>query len=554
MNLRKLLIACVAILFSATSLFAQQNERGIDLYRAELYDAAKLFFLQQKNLSSESQAEAYYYLGQTYFELGKKDSAAYYYKKAETTDANYPFSYIGQGRLDIANKQPKEADAQFKKAGDLAKKDPSVYTSIAEIYIDNKMYKDAENALKKAEKVNKKYPGIYIVEGNKLRQEGDLGEAARKYENAIYFDKNAKEAYLWFARGYAEVNKELALGKLDELVNIDPNYIPAYALIGDINYKRGYYKSAIDAYEKFISIPGVPIRQQKNYAELLYFTDQYEKSLEQINNVLKQEPSDIIMLRLKGYNNAKLGRAEESLVAMNKFFEEGSMNPEFEFIALDYTTLGQVYADLGQGDESLAAYEKAMTMPNAKVADILKGLTSAYEKNKDYPKAIETFERYFALPEAEPVSTDYYHYGYDNYIMASKHINDEDDTVLRSYIETGSKAFDKVIERTPDSYLGYIYKARINSFIDSRQLVQSNNTKMDGVARPYYEEVIPYLIAKNENGSRDKDLLEAYNYFGSYYYVNRENALAGEYYKKMLEIDPEHEGAKSVLNDLKIKY
>jgi hypothetical protein len=46
---------------------------------------------------------------------------------------------------------------------------------------------------------------------------------------------------------------------------------------------------------------------------------------------------------------------------------------------------------------------------------------------------------------------------------------------------------------------------------------------------------------------------------GSYYYVSKdvlkENKIkAGEYYLKILEIDPNNAGAKAVLDDLKIKY
>ena len=123
MNGKKVLSLTMVALFFVSGIFASSNERGIDLYRAELYDAAKLFFLNQKNQSDQQQAENYYYLGQTYYELQQLDSAAYFYDKAVQTSPGYPLGYIGQGKLILA-KDAKAADALFKKAVSSAKKDP----------------------------------------------------------------------------------------------------------------------------------------------------------------------------------------------------------------------------------------------------------------------------------------------------------------------------------------------------------------------------------------------------------------------------------------------
>ncbi|MDR1683530.1 MAG: tetratricopeptide repeat protein, partial [Candidatus Symbiothrix sp.] len=118
MNTKKW-ISLAALFLSFTGIYAGNNERGIDLYRAELYDAAKIFFLEQTNQSPQEKAENLYYLGQTYFELQNSDSAAYYYKQAIETAPEYPFGHIGEGKLALTNDE-KTAGDLFKKALSLA--------------------------------------------------------------------------------------------------------------------------------------------------------------------------------------------------------------------------------------------------------------------------------------------------------------------------------------------------------------------------------------------------------------------------------------------------
>lgn len=551
---RKLKLVTLALLMGVTSLFAQSNERGIDLYRAELYEAAKLFFQNQKNQSPELQAENYYYLGQVYYALGQLADAATYYKKSQEIHPDYPFGYIGEGKLALKDGNKKEAEGLFKKAAGLVKKDPSVQTAIAEAYMDFNFAEDAEEALAKAEKINKKYPGIAVLRGNQYEKDGNMGEAGRWYENAILYDPTNKEAYLKFARGYKKLNPTLALQKLNELLQVDPEYIPAFAFIGDINYQLGNYKSAIDAYEKFISIPGVPLEQEKNYAQLLYFTDQFEKSAAQIQDILKRDPNDLVMLRLQAYNNLKLKNYDLGIQQMKSFLSKAEAKVH---IYLDYITLARLYLGVKNNEEAIAALQQAEKFEGANLGEIYKEYTTAYENLKDYPKAIEYYEKFFSAENVVPVSLDYFYFGQANYSEANEILKTLDadagaEALFKQYIDKGDKAFAEVIDRSPDAYLGYISRARINALLDSRQ--QKLTEKMDGLAKPYYEQAIAIMEANNADGRRNNDLIEGYNYLGSYYYVNGDERMAGEYFKKILSVNPDHQGAQSVLKSLNIKF
>ncbi|MDR0865560.1 MAG: tetratricopeptide repeat protein [Candidatus Symbiothrix sp.] len=561
MNSKKVLGLAIAVFFSVTGVFAGSNEKGIDLYRAELYEAAKYFFLQQRNQTPQEQAENQYYLGQTYYQLQKPDSAAYYYAKAIETAPEYPFGYIGEGELTLKKGDTKGADALFKKAIGFAKKDASVQTTIAEVYANAGLYPQAEEALEKAQKVNKKYSGIYLVKGDIALKTGNRDQAYGWYDQAIYFDKNDKASYLKLARGYKDNNETVALDYLDKLVAIDPDYIPAYALIGDINRDNGMYLQALKAYEKFISIPGVPVLQHERYAQLLYFTDQYEKSLQQIDYVLQQDPANPVMHRIQAYDNFKLDNSALALQQLGQFLQD---NPADKHIYLDYTTYGRLLLKEKQSAAAVDAFQKAAALDPTK-SEVYKELATAYEKANNYPEAVKQYDKYFEV-EQTPVVFDYFYYGQNNYSAASKYIDPAylatvtspeqkqlDNEAFQGFINKGDGAFSEVISRSPDSYLGYIWRAHLHALVDAKSQ-EVKGAAMQGDAKPYYEKALEVMVNNNADGKRNNDILDAYRYLGSYYLLLDDKANAGDYYKKILEIDPENTDAKTVLTTLKIKY
>jgi hypothetical protein len=126
---------------------------------------------------------------------------------------------------------------------------------------------------------------------------------------------------------------------------------------------------------------------------------------------------------------------------------------------------------------------------------------------------------------------------------------------FKSYVDKGNVAFDEVISRSPESYLGYISKARLNSFLDVVE--QAKTEKMSGFAKPHYEKALEIMLVKNDNGIRNPEIIEVYDYLGKYYYTQGEKALMGEYNKKILTIDPANDAAKrtlEMLDKMHVKY
>jgi len=563
-NRKKLLVLTGFFLFTATLMFAGSNEKGIDYYRAELYEAAKLFFLQQTDQSDLEKAENYYYLGQIYNELNKLDSASYYYKKAIEISPLYPFGYVGEGMIALKAGNKKAAEEFFKKAGNLAKKNPSVQTAIAEIYVDAGDNINALLALEKARKINTKYSGIYIVEGDMSMKQGKVGEADGRYGQAISFNKNEKLAYLKSAQIYKNVNTKVALDYLGKLLAIDPEYIPAYALLGDIYYKivRNYNR-ALDAYEKFIVIPGVPLEQHESYAQLLYFTKQYQKALDEIKYVLSRDPDNLVMKRLEAYNSFRMENYELGFEQMNKFLE---IMPVDRHIYLDYMTLFQLAVNLKNTEVALEALSKAIEKDpeKAKEDNLYREKALVSYNARMFQEAIKYFEEYFEI-EKTPQPSDFLNYAKANYFMAVPYIQpdkiaaitaaeerEKHEAELKNYVKKGDNAYVELIKLLPNIHVGYMGRANIHELLDG---YYSNATKKwESIAKPFYEEALTFLLNNNEDGARNKEIIEVYHYFNNCFIEVKDTASVIEYSKKILQLDPNNERARNNLKQLNVKF
>jgi tetratricopeptide (TPR) repeat protein len=141
------------------------------------------------------------------------------------------------------------------------------------------------------------------------------------------------------------------------------------------------------------------------------------------------------------------------------------------------------------------------------------------------PEAIDAFTSLMAMRQ-KPTAQDYYAIGRAYYFT-------------RQFTEADA-AFLKLIELQPNMSVGYLWEARTKSNLDPES--------EEGLARPYYEKLIEKASVNPEKGKQD--LIEAYSYLGYYHFIKAENALARDYWAKVIALNPNDEKAKEALKAL----
>lgn len=540
MKKKYLLGAFLGLLLSA-SAFAQNNSGADYLYTGEL-KVAKEIFTKQKD---KSPAEANYYLGEVAYKEGNMTEAKSYYEAGLAASSDFVLNNVGLGKL-LLKTNPKEAEDQFSLALKKDKKDVTVLIAIAQAYFDNNMADKGEKYIADAKKVNKTYPLIYVLEGD-LKAKTNVGEAAGNYAQAINFDPKCTIAYIKTAQVYESVNPALAEEMLMKAVEINPNYTLGYKYLGVIYSRNGQYAKAIDAYKKYFAQGAYDVEDLTRYAAALYFTKQYDEAKKLINEGISKDPNNFVLNRLLMYSYLQSEDYTNGLAAAEKFFS--LPKGDSEYIVQDYLTYGELLSKNNQMDKALVQYAEAVKLDPSK-SSIYKDIAMACADGGSYDDAAKYYQEYIDKSDPNTIeATDFFNKGRYEYIGGTNAQKNKDDVKAKELLTKADKDFETVTERIPDSYLGYFWRARTNAALDPETT--------QGLAKPYYDEVIKIITSKGDNNNIN-ELVEAYRYMSYFYYLAwdksksaSDKALVKEYSEKILALDPENSVAKQLFDAVK---
>ncbi|MGV8091641.1 MAG: hypothetical protein AB2L24_07245 [Mangrovibacterium sp.] len=527
-----------------TSLFAQTNE-GIEALNTGMYKTAISYFKKQIT-DPQVNIDTYYYLGESYRLSGKNDSAALYYEMGLKEPDISALCMVGKAGLIMATDQ-NQAEGLIKKATSIKeyRKKPSLYVAIAKAYAANKRTDKALENLNIAVGYDKKYTDIYLTEGdiNLEKKVPDIGTAAQKFESAIYFDPACKPAYIKMARIYYLAKKfDLSLEYLDKLKAIDDQFPPYLKLYGDICYEQGKYADAVAAYAGYLQSLEAGLSDQIRYAYALFFKKDYQQAGEQINKILLKDPDNKILNRLEAYNAFEIGDYSKGLEEMQDFLKKVDTT---DLITSDYKYYARLLAKNDQDSLSIVYFLKAAET-SSDPKEFYKEIASLYEKMKKYREAASFLEKHVKSSDS-PANSDIFLWGRDCYFAAGAidsiaiAADPQQANVRQELYQTADSLFAEVITRSPDNYLGYFWRARANANIDPETV--------QGLAKPYYEQVIALLEQSGKNNKRE--LVESYQYLGYYYYLKEDLDSSKIYWNKILTIDPSNAVAQQALEGLK---
>ena len=421
------------------------------------------------------------------------------------------------------------------------KKNLDLMLALANVYFEAGKVEgeEMEELLEKARKADKKDPRVSLLEGDIALSKKNAGQACQFYEQAIYFDKNCYEAYLKYAQAYKSASPAQAIAKLQELKQVAPDYLEADKALADVYYANKRFDDAVKSYAKFIHTDIATEDDIVNYAFALFLNHDFEASLEIARKGLEQNPDHRIFYRLAMYNCIDLKRYDEANELAEVFFNQLK---DVNYSGLDYRYYGALLDAQEKYLDAVAQYEKALELDTTQV-ELWSQISSTYENNGDYTKAIEAYKKYCETldPEEKTMQNTFQlgrlYYGEGTSTDSVKVSVD----MRAAALQEADTIFAQVAINAPDSYLGNFWRARTRSAMDPETTA--------GLAKPYYEKVAEMLLAKND-ARYNNVLIECYRYLGFYYLVQVDYPMSKEYWNKILAIDPENELAKRALEGI----
>lgn len=391
-------------------------------------------------------------------------------------------------------------------------------------------------------------PGL-MLSGEVYMKMQNWGLAGQRFDEVLAYDENYVPALKRNAFVYKNINPHVAIDALNKIKGLDPSYIEADKILGDIYYKANQYKDAINSYELYYKAApkdaNLDIRSCENFLQSLYSQANFNRITEVTTELLPLAPKDMVIRRMDFFAKVnKIGEAMDYEAAIADAEKASAYLSDTEYadsnyISIDYEYAAALAKEKQDYPAAIAAYEKALEKDTSKVVNY-RELAKTFSSNKQTDKALATYQTYIEKKGDKVDLTDYFGLGQE-YLKACR--NEQDPAKKDEYIAAGDAAFNKVLEKEPGYYKAVMQQANLHI---------RNAQEAEDEPKALYEKALSMMPSKNDGKSSEEDVLSANPHrhlaaqYLAFYYAQKEDFdSCRKYVNLMLEADPESSNGKS---------
>jgi cytochrome c-type biogenesis protein CcmH/NrfG len=529
--MNKLLLFAVSFLLMGGSK-AQSLAEARKLLYYERYDGAA-HQLHSFLAANPINSEGWLLLTQAYIHQKAIPALRDSLSKMPVDAQQQPLGICAYGQLLLAEHKKDSAMGYFQRALRMTKeKDVPVLLAVARAQetadSTDANYAFAIDALNKAIKRDKRDADLYIQLGRIYRRQSDGTNSYKAYQDALAQDpKNVEALYRLGKIFVSQNNPEMYLKYFNDATAADPLYGPAWYELYYHYYFRDVNK-AKEYLDRYIAAADPGINNDYLVTDLLYASQKYGEAIEHARRLIAQKDAEPRLYKLIAYSYKEQHDSLKALDFMKQYFQK---QRDTGFVVKDYTTLGEIYASLGQADSTAAYFVKASNLETDSAGRIgyAKRLAGLYKAKKDYAHQAMWLGRYYC-GNSQSTNLDLFNWGLAHYMA-------------REYTHADS-VFGLYETKYPEQDFGYYWRARCDAAIDTSMAT--------GMAIPHYLKLIEVDGKDSTNAANRKHLIEAYGYIAAYK-ANTEKDYAGsiDYFGRLLVLDPGNADAMKYIVILK---
>ena len=520
----------LSMLLGASGAYAQTIAEAIALTESERFEKAGTT-LRQWLSTNPTDGEAWFYLGENYFENDREDSAAYCYDRGVEVNPRQPLNHVGQGKVLWAKGQQAQAVAKFSEALAIATDKANKFSKkvqaqtnreVAEGYAtgNNKDLPKAMQHVDAAIALDATDPEAQILKGDILWEQNpaDASQPIAFYKKAS--DLRTTSAKPVARRGlvyHRAKNFDAAIAEYDKAIGIEPGFAPAYRGRAESYFaKRDFPKAKAD-YDEYLKLNSGSQSAMVRYAQFLYLVQDYKRSLDLIAKLEQAGVDNNTLLRIKGYDQVELKDSVNALATLDAYFAK---QPAEKVVPSDLQYYGRAVALLG--NDSLAG-EKVMAaaaMPNAD-PDLYMEAGTYFQKAKRFDRAVAAYQA--KTNSSKVVVNDWYYLG-----GAAQKAGE---------YAVADMAWTKYIERMPNVYNGHMGRARAQVGLDP--------DKTTWQAKPHFEEALRKMKPEEITGKYAREAEEAMFFLAfEAFYHTKDMPVAKCWFQKVKDLNTGTERTK----------
>jgi tetratricopeptide (TPR) repeat protein len=238
--------------------------RGTLKFYQNKQDEALIDLIRAKDLKCMD-AELFYLLGATLFELGNYESANKYYSKCISINANHFFAYHDRGSTMLMMGLHSSAILDYKKALELKPDFTLAFTNLGSIYWRNGNLEDANIAYQSAIQIKPDLVLAYINRAGVKIDKNDFEGALVDCKKALEIDSNYAPAYNNQGAALLKMNRlSDATKSFSHAIEIEPTNGTAYLNRGICYEKEHNTQLALEDWKKAAALG---IQKAKNYID-----------------------------------------------------------------------------------------------------------------------------------------------------------------------------------------------------------------------------------------------------------------------------------------------
>jgi tetratricopeptide (TPR) repeat protein len=262
-------------------------------------------------------------------------------------DPNYAEGHILMGGVRFAQNKRDEALASFNRAVEIDPKRIESYMSLARFYIVINDPAKAEETFKRAFSVSSNSALAHTEYGKYLIQTNRLNEAEAELKKAVEVDPSNRNSRFVLASFYL-VNKQL--DKAEEgykaLADLDKDKPEGQSVLGDYYSAVNRLDDAVRIYQDVLTKNPEYTQGRYRLGEIMLMKGDTKGADEQIESVLKKDPTDRQALLLRARLKARSGQAEGLKAAIDDLKEVLKQEPNSKvglyFMAQSNFSLGLI--------------------------------------------------------------------------------------------------------------------------------------------------------------------------------------------------------------------
>ncbi len=477
--------------------------------------------------------EALYLRAQILTRQNEFEVAETIFKKILEIEKNHIFSLQGLARLKNFQKKFDQAEALLLKAVDAAPNATQPRFVLVNFYLSRKDLSKAEEQLNLAAGENPTNADIQITLGEFYLKTKNTDLSEKSYKKAVEIAPNKVKPYLTLAKFYDIIGKtENALAFYEKAIIIDPENISAMQALARYQYKN----KNLDAAEKQVS----EIMEQRPefypakmlQSEILIFKKEFEKAMQILTLLEKEEPNAPRVHYFKGMCHIGLGDPNQAAASVEKAVELRPGELKAHLLLADiYFQQRSFDLAVNQASEVLKLNDSTqralMIRANSQLA-----LKKYKEAEQDYKKMIE-------IGPDDPAG-----YYYLAYLKSSMKQYDKAEDLLEKAYSFDNQRLDVFLLMVEIS-MAQKKNERAHNLCTQQIEIAKDNKRFQAIVHNIQASI--YVTEKKFNDAKtfytkaietDPDYLTSYSSLAKLFLAQKELKNAIDQYNKILEKNP----------------